>query len=122
MMQDAPVVAVRGLWHESNSFSTQLAGLEEFDGRFDEDQEERTRRFFNSDPDTRHGGYIAAAEKYGLQLYPGFLAGARPRGPVTDEAFETMMEKLLEDLHEGPELSRSEERRVGKECGLRRWS
>src|SRR5690625_3236290 len=65
MMQDAPVVAVAGLWHESNSFSTQLAGLEEFDGRFDEDQEERTRRFFNSDPDTRHGGYIAAAEKYG---------------------------------------------------------
>src|SRR5690625_7154466 len=43
MMQDAPVVAVTGLWHESNSFSTQLAGVEEFDGRFDEEQEERTR-------------------------------------------------------------------------------
>lgn len=103
--ENQPVVAVTGIWHESNSFSIQKAGLDQFNVQFNEDPEERARRFFNeSDPNTREAGYIDAAGDHGLRLYPGLLSGTRPMGPVTDEAFETLMEELIRQLHEGPDL------------------
>src|SRR5690625_3788875 len=60
--QQAPVVAVTGISHESNSFSVQLADLDQFNVNFDESPAEKARRFFNqSNPNTREAGYRDAA-------------------------------------------------------------
>lgn len=100
-----PVIGVAGISHESNSFRQQMTRVEDFGARFDEDPEERAARFFGGrDSRTITAGYIEGARRYGLELYPAFLAGARPMGPVTDEAFERLTAELIRQLRNGPPL------------------
>jgi len=104
--QDIPVIAIAGISHESNSFSSQPASLDRFSDRFDESPTERKDRLFGQrNASTREAGYLAAAEEFGVELYPGLLTGARPMGPVTDEAFEYMMDHLIQSLFDGPMLA-----------------
>lgn len=98
-------IGVAGIWHESNSFTEQKTTLEHFSPRFDATPEERLERLYgHRTASNREAGYIAAAEEMDVELYPGFMAGATPMGPVTDEAFERMLTALIASLKEGPEL------------------
>ncbi|MEX2601058.1 MAG: M81 family metallopeptidase [Balneolaceae bacterium] len=100
-----PVIAIAGISHESNSFSSQPASLNRFSVQFGESASARKERFFRQqNSSTREAGYIAASERYSVELYPALLTGARPMGPVTDYAFETIMDHLIHSLQEGPEL------------------
>ena len=40
-------------------------------------------------------GYIEGAQRYGLDLRPTVLVSATPKGPVTDEAFDTMTAEMI---------------------------
>ena len=65
---DAPVVAVAGISHESNSFNPDKTGLADFGwpGGGAED-------FFRRHTPAKNtaGGYIEGAKRYGLKLYGG---------------------------------------------------
>lgn len=97
-----PVIGVAGIWHESNSFSSRATTLEDFSpGNYLDQPEEYFERAATQ---TIAAGYIHGAEKYGLKLYPTTSTGAIPSGPVTDHAFDTLMEQILRQLREGPQL------------------
>ena len=49
-------------------------------------------------------GHIEGAKLYGLNLYPTILAGPQTIGTVTDEAFETLTQELIERLQAAPKL------------------
>ena len=92
-----------GIQHESNTFCNDTTPIDDwirdsecgddlsgFDGVFD--------RF--RDTNTIHGGYISGAEEVGVELVPVINCRAQPSGPISDEAFEAIMEKTLKRISE----------------------
>jgi len=103
--QDKPIIGVAGIAHESNSFSSQLTTLDLFGFQLGETQKELAKKFFSSaNSQTISSGYIEGAKRYGLELYPTVVTGARPMGPVTDKAFNTLMEEIIKQLKAAPKL------------------
>lgn len=103
--QNKPIIGVAGISHESNSFNIKKTDLEDFNVTIGESQVERSKRFFaGSTSKTTSAGYIAGAKEFGLELYPTLVTGATPRGPVTDRAFNTMMNEIISGLKSGPKL------------------
>lgn len=103
--QEKPVIGVAGISHESNSFSNHKTTLDDFKVQFGETPQERAKKFFSlANAQTTSSGYIEGAKRNGLDLYPAFLANARPMGPVTDHAFERLMKEMIAQLKAGPKL------------------
>ena len=92
-------IAVAGFAHESNSFSSQPTKLDDF--RVNEG-----RGMLDVYADTFHeiAGYIAGSVEFDYELYPLFAAVATPAGPLTAEAYESWMERLLAALKAAPPL------------------
>ena len=100
-----PIIGVAGIEHESNSFSVKKTDLEAFNVVIGESQQERSKRFFaGSTAKTINAGYSAGAKQFGLELYPSLSVTANPMGPVTDKAFNAMMNEIIKDLKAGPKL------------------
>lgn len=88
-----PRIAVGGMMHESNTFSSDPTELEEFSRwRGEEVREE----FVASSHEV--GGYYAGAQEYGLELVPTLVANATPGGAVTDRALDGIISELIERL------------------------
>lgn len=105
LAQEKPVIGVAGIAHESNSFSTQLTTLDLFNYRSGETQKELAERFFAlANAQTTSSGYIEGAKRFGLELYPTLVTSARPMGPVTDNAFNTLMKEIIQQLKSAPKL------------------
>ncbi|WP_339925163.1 M81 family metallopeptidase [uncultured Cyclobacterium sp.] len=103
--QKKPIIGVAGIAHESNSFSSQLTTLDLFDFKLGETQKELSEKFFSyANSQTISSGYIEGSKRFGLELYPTVVTRARPMGPVTDNAFDTMMGEIIKQLKAGPEL------------------
>jgi microcystin degradation protein MlrC len=103
--QVKPIIGVAGISHESNSFNIKKTDLEDFSVTLGESQQERSKRFFaGSTAKTTTAGYIAGAKQFGLELYPTLVTGASPRGPVTDRAFNVIMNEIITGLKAGPKL------------------
>lgn len=103
--QTKPIIGVAGISHESNSFNVIKTELSDFSFTAGESQESRAKRFFaGANAKTTSAGYIAGAKEFGLELYPTVVTGATPRGPVTDKAFNTMMDEIISGLKAGPKL------------------
>lgn len=103
--QNKPIIGVAGISHESNSFNIKKTDLEDFNVIIGESQAERSKRFFaGSTSKTTSAGYMAGAKEFGLELYPTLVTGATPRGPVTDRAFNIMMNEIISGLKAGPKL------------------
>ncbi len=97
-----PVVAIAGMSHESDSFNPATTGLEDFGWPQQLDPVQ-----FLAEADrasTTISGYVEGARRYGLELVPTVVVGARPKGPVTDEAFETISNELIRRLKALPRL------------------
>jgi microcystin degradation protein MlrC len=97
-----PVVAFGGISHESDSFNPMLTELKDFSKRTFTNRETALRDWASSS-DTI-SGYIEGAKLYGLDLYPTHLSGAGPKGPVTDEAYETLTADLINQIKAVPRL------------------
>lgn len=103
--QKKPIIGVAGITHESNSFSNQKTTLEDFDVQLGESYQSRAEKFFGlANAQTTRSGYIEGSKRFGLELFPALLTGARPKGPVTDDAFETLMTEMITQLKAGPKL------------------
>lgn len=105
LAQQNPVIGVGGISHESNSFSLQKTDFDAFGVNLEMPEADRKARFFAlENAKTVSSGYIAGAKAHGIALYPALLAGARPDGPVTDDAFNKLVGAMIDQLKAGPKL------------------
>ena len=97
-----PRIAVAGISHESNSFNPSKTGLSEFRRvRFTPSPEVLKELSQRND---MLAGYAEGALRHGFDLYPTLIAVADPKGPVTDQAFNSLMGEILEQLKKAPQL------------------
>lgn len=103
--QSKPIVGVAGIAHESNSFSAQKTELKDFNYDPSLSHAARAEKFFaGAASKSVSAGYIEGALRYGLELYPTIITGATPKGPVTDDAFNTLISKIISELKAMPNL------------------
>jgi len=89
-------VAIGGLWHETNTFSSKRTTLGDFEAYQFVHGTEILPRYRNVRNEI--GGFIQAAADFGLELIPTLYAGAVPSGIVAAEAWNHLRKILLEDL------------------------
>ena len=92
-------VAIAGFSHESNTFSSQPTGVNDFALSEGQDLICHYR-------DTFHelAGYIAGAEEYGYEIIPIVAAGATPAAQVTKEAYKKFVDLILAGLKNSPSV------------------
>ena len=97
-----PCIAIGGIQHESNSFSTAKTTVADFE------RQSLTRgdAVISTWARAQHevGGFIEGAERFGFDLHPTLFTVATPSGPVTAEAFETLTAELIERIQAAPPL------------------
>jgi microcystin degradation protein MlrC len=94
-------IAVGGISHETNTFSTIRTDLALFERRGVHSTEALLPAFTGTR--TILGGFIDAARSEGFEAVPTMLAEAAPSGTVTADAFERLCTMLLDGLREaGP--------------------
>ncbi len=103
LAQSRPVIGVAGIAHESNSFNVRKTGLEDFSPGIGEESAEEFLRE-RAKARTTVSGYIDGAKRFGLELYPTLVTQAVPKGPVTDDALDTMTAEILKRLRAAPKL------------------
>jgi microcystin degradation protein MlrC len=86
-------IAIASIIHESNTFAVHPTTLADFSIHRGQAMVDHYRPTFHE-----VAGYIAGAEEYDFELQPLLAASATPAGPVTSEAFETLVGELLEKL------------------------
>ena len=91
-----PRIAIGGILHESNTFSTDLTDLEDFEGRALTRGDEIVPEFATSAHEV--GGFIEGGEVYGFELVPTLVGNATPSGTVTDRALDKLTGELIERL------------------------
>ncbi len=97
-----PRIAIGGILHESNTFSSDKTSLDDFLARMIRRGDEISTEFAASAHEV--GGFIEGAERHGFELIPTIVAGATPSGPVTDHAFDTLTAELIERLENAQPL------------------
>jgi microcystin degradation protein MlrC len=97
-----PLIAVGGIRHESNSFNPAKTSLADFAAERDISPKEFLHR--NALANNIASGYIEGARLHGLDLYAALSVQATPKGPVTDEAFNTLSAELIRRLKAAPRL------------------
>ena len=89
------------VYHESNSFSNLLTGIQEFRQELFLPGPEAIERLRGTN--TVLGGFLQASQAVGFDLVPLFYASATPAGKVTRAAFRTILDMLTRGLQEqGP--------------------
>jgi hypothetical protein len=99
-----PRIAIGGIMHESDTFNPTKTSLSDFTRRRTTPPEQALAEWAKSNDEI--SGYIEGAQKYGLDLVPVLMASATPKGPVTDEAFNTLTGELTAQLRAAPRLER----------------
>jgi microcystin degradation protein MlrC len=98
-----PLIAVGGIAHESNSFNPSKTQLSDFSRRKTAPVGEVLQEWSKSSDII--SGYVEGARRFGLKLHPTLVAVATPKGVVTDEAFNTLMDELIRQLKAAPKLA-----------------
>jgi len=97
-----PLIAVAGMLHESNTFSSVKTGLKDFHRSTAQPGQDILAEWAKTPDEV--GGYVEGARQYGLDLYPTLTARATPSGPVTDEALEVITGEIIRRLKVAPKL------------------
>lgn len=86
-------IGIANFSHESNTFAAAPTPLDAF-------RIYRGRAVIDHYAPTFHevAGYIAGAEEYDFEPVPLFSANATPAGPLTPEAYETLVGELLDSI------------------------
>src|SRR5437899_7917392 len=85
-------IAIAGLFHESNTFVRRKTTLADYEAA----------RLYTGDEmiaplegtDTEIAGFLAGAAEVALEPVPTFYAWAWPSGPLTDDCFGTLIQRL----------------------------
>ena len=97
-----PRVAIAGILHETNSFNAAPTTLKDFIHREIVSPETALAEWAKNSDDV--SGFIEAARREGLELYPSLIADADPKGLVTDRAFDALVTELIAKLKAAPKL------------------
>lgn len=100
--RDLPRIAVAGISHESNSFSSAKTPLADFEWPATVSPEDALRHA--AQEYTTLSGYVEGGRQFGLDLYPTVIAAATPKGPVADDAFEALVGELVRRLRAAPAI------------------
>jgi microcystin degradation protein MlrC len=99
------VVAIGGVMHESNSFNPTKTVVTDFEGM------RGTTSLAGADllaslrtSNTEISGYLEVADSEHFDVYPAYIASATPKGPLTQETFETLTSRLISSLKAAPKL------------------
>jgi microcystin degradation protein MlrC len=84
--------------HETNVFSKIRTDLEQFRSATLIEGRQILHRFKGTQ--TPIGGFIEAASQKGFELIPTICAEATPSGKITDEAYEFILDRLLDGIRE----------------------
>jgi microcystin degradation protein MlrC len=94
-------IGIGGFSHESNTFASRRANLDDFQRAGLFRGEEIERAFTGTQAVI--AGYLEAADVLGFEVRPLFFAQANPMGAIEDETFERLAEELLAAVvAEGP--------------------
>jgi microcystin degradation protein MlrC len=96
MNSTRPVVAIASIMHESNSFNPDLTVLSDFEFRYCDSVEDTLRNW--SAGDTEVAGMVDEGTRAGFEIVPILYAGATPKGPVEEQAFEELCSRLVKGL------------------------
>src|SRR4051812_34036052 len=89
-------IAIGGISHETNTFSTIPTDLALFDRRGVHGGEALLPAFVGTKPIV--GGFLDGARSQGFEIVPTMLAEAAPSGTVTAEAFDRLTALLVDGL------------------------
>lgn len=94
-------VALLGIYHESNTFLPQLTTLADFEaGHLFKGIQIRKEY---ADAYHEIGGMLEVLDQHSIEAIPVFFAEATPGGPVTANAFNTLINEMLKELEKaGP--------------------
>lgn len=101
-----PVIGVGGVMHETNTFNPRKTTVADFEegigaaGILRGDAVLKAAENGNS----AISGYLEGAAKLDLELYPTLSAGPQTIGIVTAEAFNTLVNEMVQRLKGGPKL------------------
>ena len=91
-------IIIGSIWHESNAFSPTKTDMVAFrEGQLlsgDEIPE------FHRDRKTEIGGMLALLDEQSAESVPTISAAALPSGPVTDEAWKFLLDKLMSGIRD----------------------
>ncbi|HUS05497.1 MAG TPA: M81 family metallopeptidase [Bryobacteraceae bacterium] len=96
------VVGIGGLMHESNSFNPAKTTLADFGAPRGTSAVDALSSWRSSN--TELTGYLEGADKEGLDVFPGYMASATPKGPLTRATFDTLTERLIGSLKSAPKI------------------
>lgn len=88
-------VGIAEMSHETNTFSPVVTDLARFSGGQAQPLEGAQALAVYRGTGSCLGGYIKVAEARGHEVVMGIAAGAPPSGPVEDDAFEYMCERIV---------------------------
>jgi microcystin degradation protein MlrC len=89
-------VAIGGFMHESNSFNPSNTVLADYHVQEGGKGEDLLALWAKSQNEL--SGYIEGGRRAGLELVPTIFANATPKGPLTDETFNTILGQLQNKL------------------------
>ena len=91
-----PTIAIGGIMHESNTFSSVPTDLAAFEAGHLAIGDEILSIW--SEAHHEVAGFIQGASEHGYELYPTLMASATPAGPVTDNAFNELVHSLIQRI------------------------
>lgn len=97
-----PTIAIGGIMHESNTFSSLPTDLAAFEAGHLAIGDEILSIW--SEAHHEVAGFIQGASEHGYELYPTLMASATPAGPVTDNAFNELVQSLIQRIKSVPRL------------------
>ncbi len=89
-------IAIAGLLHESNTFTPEVTTLQHFLESFLHYGDDLIPVW--RDAHQELGGFIAGCESLGLEMAPLMAAWATPKGPVTEDTYETLVTTMIDRL------------------------
>ncbi len=90
-------VGIGGIWHETNTFSTQITGRAEFEAYQLAAGDDLIDRY--SGTGTELGGMVDGARHHGFALVPSLFAAAVPSGTIDQVVLQDLADELVDRLH-----------------------
>lgn len=103
----AQKILIGGFLHETNTFSPIPTTLKEFEVHDEWPGLSRHQQIFNNFSEHCNipmSGFLSCVDQYNFECIPSVWASASPSGKVTQETYEYIVELLIEDIKNSPDI------------------